>query len=302
MSSDHTPNVPAPRNSREAVREKAQQVRAQQSRVRVMKRIIVGIVAVVVIGGIGTAVTWAVRSSVSQPTLSPSGLRDDGVVVHDIATQAATQDVPITSEPTTTGEVQPTPGATAASAVDIHIYVDYLSPGAGEFERANARQLSTWISEGAVTVAYHPVSMLTANSQGTKYSLRAAAASACVATYSAAKFYAFNHDLLIHQPEVDSDGRSDVELADLAVAVGVDNAKSVRSCIEKQSFLSWAKDATARALEGPLPGSDDLKLMSAPMVVVNGQAYVGALNDPLEFSQFVLTIASDTAPTPTPSP
>lgn len=268
-----------------------------------MRRVIIAVIAVVVVGGIGTAVTWAVTSSMSEPTLSPAGMDDDGVVVREITTDASSEETSSTPEPTEApSEAEPTPEPTVASAVDIHIYVDYLSPGAGEFERANARQLSSWISEGAVTVAYHPVSMLTANSNGTKYSLRAAAAAACVATHAQDKFYAFNHDLLINQPEIDSDGRSDVELADLAVAVGVDNAKVVRSCIEDQDFVSWAKEATARALEGPLPGSDELALTSAPMVVVNGQAYVGALDDPAEFSQFVLTVASDTELTPTPAP
>ena len=44
------------------------------------------------------------------------------------------------------------------------------------------------------------------------------------------------------------------------------------------------------------------------MVLVNGTPYVGALDDPKEFAQFVLTIASDAyykeprAPTPTPTP
>jgi hypothetical protein len=41
------------------------------------------------------------------------------------------------------------------------------------------------------------------------------------------------------------------------------------------------------------------------MIVVNGEAYVGALDDPAEFSQFVLTVASDAyyeTATPTPSP
>jgi hypothetical protein len=46
------------------------------------------------------------------------------------------------------------------------------------------------------------------------------------------------------------------------------------------------------------------------MIVVNGQAYVGALDDPAEFSQFVMTSASDAfyksqetaSPTPGPTP
>ncbi|WP_270409799.1 DsbA family protein [Microbacterium maritypicum] len=308
MSSDETPNVPTSRNSREAVREKAQQVHAQQSRARLMRRIIIGAVAVVAVGAIGTAVTLAVSAQVSKPKLTPTGMESDGVVVTDITAVAGSDEVPATpsAEPTDAGaSTEPTPKATTSEKVDIHVYVDYLSPDAGKFERANARQFAGWISEGAVTVSYHPVALLTASSNGTKYSLRSAAAAACVATHSPAQFYAFNHDLLDNQPEVGSDGMSDEELANLAAAVGTDNTKAVRSCIENGDFVSWAKDATTRALDGPLAGSKDLVLQSAPMVVANGEAYVGALDDPAEFSQFVLSVASDASratPTPTPTP
>lgn len=304
MSSDETPNVPTPRNSREAVREKAQQIQTKQSRARVMRGIIIGAVAIIAVGAVGTAVTMAVTSTVSKPMMNPDGLEGDGIVVRSLADTTA-EAVPATPTPeeSEAGEetAEPTAEPTNA-AVDVHIYVDYLSPGAGEFERANSRQLASWIGEGAVTATYHPVAMLTASSNGTKYSLRAAAAAACVASHSPDQFYAYNHELLIDQPEVDSSGRSDVELADLAVAVGVDTPKVVRSCIEDADYVGWAKEATSRALAGPLDGSDDLVLTSAPMVVVNGSAYVGALDDPAEFSQFVLTVASETDPTPSPTP
>ncbi|MFJ4254944.1 DsbA family protein [Microbacterium sp. NPDC090003] len=311
MSSDETPNVPTPRNSREAVREKAQRVHAQQSRARIMRRIIIGTLAVVAVGAIGTAVTLAVSAQVSKPQLSPTGMDGDGVVVSELSASAASDagtaaPTPDPSEAAGEAPAEPTAQPTTAQKVDIHIYVDYLSDDAGEFERANARQLTNWISEGAVTVTYHPVALLTASSNGTKYSLRAAAASACVATHSPEQFYAFNHDLLDNQPEVNTDGLSDSELADLAGAVGVDNTKTVRNCIQDGDYLTWAKEATTRALEGPLPGSDDLVLASTPMIVANGEAYVGALDDPAEFSQFVLTVASDAyyqaTATPTPTP
>ncbi len=310
MSSDETPNVPTPRNSREVVREKAQKVHAQQSRARIMRRIILGALAVVAVGAIGTAVTLAVSAQVTKPQLTPGGMDGDGIVVSDVSATAASDQGATTPSPEATeagGEATPTPEPTTSSTVDIHIYVDYLSPDAGEFERANARQLVNWITEGAATVTYHPVALLTASSNGTKYSLRSAAAAACVATHSPEQFYAFNHDLLDDQPEVNTDGFSDAELADIAGAVGSDNVKSVRSCIEDQDYVTWAKEATSRALEGPLAGSDDLVLSSAPMIVVNGEAYVGALDDPSEFSQFVLTVASDAyysteSPSPTPTP
>ena len=310
MSSDETPNVPTPRNSREAVREKAQKVHAQQSRVRVMRRIILGAIAVVAVGAIGTAITLAVSAQVSKPQLTPGGMDDDGILVSELSASTASEDgaaAPSPDETDAGGETTPTPAPTTSSTVDIHIYVDYLSPDAGEFERANARQLVNWISEGAATVTYHPVALLTASSNGTKYSLRSAAAAACVATHSPAQFYAFNHDLLDDQPEMNTDGFSDEDLAAIAGAVGSDNVKSVRNCIENQDYVTWAKEATSRALEGPLVGSDDLVLTAAPMIVVNGEAYVGALDDPSEFSQFVLTVASDAyyateSPTPTPTP
>lgn len=311
MSSDETPNVPTPSNSREAVREKAQQVHAQQSRARLMRRIIIGAVAVIAVGAIGTAVTLAVSAQVSKPQLTPTGMESDGVVVNDISAVAASDETLTTPSPEPTeaeGDGCSDHGAERARARRDPRLRRLPVARRGEFERANSRQLANWITEGAVTVSYHPVALLTASSNGTKYSLRAAAAAACVATHSPEQFYAFNHDLLDNQPKVGSDGFSDAQLADAAQAVGVDNPKAVRSCIVDGDFVTWAKEATTRALDGPLIGSDDLVLSSAPMIVANGEAYVGALDDPAEFSNFMLTIDNDASqqstetPTPTPSP
>lgn len=314
MSSDETPNVPTPSHSRAAVREKAQQVNAQQSRARIVRRVIIGLVAVVVVAAAGGAVAWAVGSAVSKPSLSPSNLKDDGVVltkadlaaIHAGSTPTPT---PTTAAATPTASASPSPAATPG-AVDIHVYVDYLSPGAGDFERANAKQLATWVSQDAATVTYHPVALLTANSNGTKYSLRAASAVACVAAREPDVFYAFNHALLVDQPKQDTDGRSDKELIDLAVSSGVKDAKGLQSCVEESTYDSWVKDVTQRAVDGPLPGSKKETLGGAPTIVVNGQVYAGSLNDAAEFSQFVLSVASDSyygtpgptlSPTPTPS-
>lgn len=319
MSSEQTPDDSAI-STREAVREKAQQVHAQQTRARWLRRGVAGVVAAAAAGAIGFGVYGAIGSVADEPVRQPTGMTADGVLVTAMSGHGPQAEGTRFVDAAPTQSPTPAPAGSAEAeadeteeltladgAVDIHIYVDYLSPGAGEFQRANARQLSGWISEGAVGVTYHPVALLTANSSGTKYSQRAAAASACVATHSPAQFADFNHELLVNQPEIDSEGLHNTDLADTAVAVGVDSSKLVRTCIEEEHFATWAKEATARALAGPLPGSKNLTLASAPMVVVNGQAYVGALDNPAEFSQFVLTVASDayyaTAnPTPTPTP
>ena len=319
MSSDETPNVPTPPHSRAAVREKAQQVSAQQSRARILRRVIIGVVAIIVVGAAGGAVAWAVGSAVSKPSMTPSNLHDDGVVVTKTDLAAAKSESTPTPSPTATtagtpapvapASPLPSPTATTATAgtVDIHVYVDYLSPGAGDFERANAKQLATWVEQDAAHVSYHPVALLTANSNGTKYSLRAASAAACVASAQPDAFYAYNHALLSDQPKLDSDGKSDTELADLAASSGVKDVKGLKDCIAEATYASWVKDATTRALDGPLPGSKKLVLTGAPTIVVNGQAYAGSLTDAAEFSQFVLSVASDAyygtaGPTPVPTP
>ncbi|MCH6230108.1 DsbA family protein [Microbacterium sp. CFH 31415] len=313
MSSDESSNAAAPSERRDAVREKAQQVQARQSRARLIRVATVSAVAIAVVAVAAIVVTWAVSSAASKPMLSPQNVSNGGFVVTGVTgaglttddqNKAGTIEGTATPTPTPTATPTPTPTPTERPAADIRVYVDYLSSGSRDFQLANVQQLSKWVSEDAATLTYYPVAMLTSKSNGTKYSLRAAGAAACVATHSPDYFFAFNNTLLTQQPEVDSDGYTDSELAAMAIASGADGAKVVRACIEDQDFTSWAKTATERALGG-LPGTDGLALTGTPMVLVNGMPYVGALNDPKEFAQFVLTVASDAAeetPTPTPTP
>lgn len=318
MSSDESQNG-AVSERRDAVREKAQQVQARQSRARLVRRTTLGAAIIAVVAVIAVVVTWTVSSSASKPMMSPENVVDDGFMVTGvtgvgITSESATPDGAVqgSASPTATpepAEPAPTPTETTEEnpAVDIRVYVDYLSTGSRDFQVANAQQLTEWVDEGAATLTYYPVAMLTAKSNGTKYSLRAAGASACVAQHAPDYFFAFNQALLTQQPEVDSDGYSDKELAALAIATGLDGAKVVRSCIENQSYASWAKTATERALQ-ELPDTDGMALTGTPMVLVNGKQYVGKLDDPKEFAQFVLTVASDEyykatpSPTPTPTP
>ncbi|MDF2046770.1 thioredoxin domain-containing protein [Microbacterium sp. Kw_RZR3] len=318
MSNDQTPNVPAERDRREAVREKAQQVKARQARLRVLRRSLIGVGAAAVVAVGAVAVTYAVSSNGSRPQALPAAATDDGFLVSsatgvpdplapqavdgDASTLAAGATPSATPEPATT----PTPAPTSTAApVDIRVYVDYLSTEAREFQVANAEQLSKWVDEDAAKLTYYPVAMLTSKSNGTKYSLRAAGASACVATHASDRFFAFNHELLTNQPAVDSEGYSDQQLADMAQGAGVSDVATVRSCIEDETFTGWAKAATDRAIKG-LPDTKGLALTTLPTVLVNGTPYVGHMDDPKEFAQFVLTIDSNAyystaTPTPTPS-
>lgn len=305
MSSDDNSTVPAKRDRREAVREKAAQVQAQQHRAGVLRRVLIGsgIVAVVVVAAIGVSLAWT--SAASKPQLAPANMQQDGIVIDDVSAANALS----------TGEVaapEPDPSTTAAgeetvkpSPVEIRVYVDYLSAQSREFQQANAAQLGEWVKQGAVTLSYHPVALLTAKSNGTKYSLRAANAGVCVATNAPSTFFTFNHELLTRQPDIDTDGYDNKMLADMAIASGAENPKAMRACIEDGNYISWVQAATARALSESLPGTDAQKLTGTPTVLVDGKPYVGSLTDAKEFAQFVLMLSSDayykTTPSPTPT-
>lgn len=315
MSSDESPNASEPSERRDAVREKAQQVRVQQSRTRLFRTAAIGVAAVAVIVAGALVVTWTVSSEAAKPLLVPANETNDGFLVTGVEGVGLAS---IPAESTDESEATPSAEATATAEpdtesdadatadeamLDVRVYVDYLSAGAREFQIANVQQLSNWVSEDAASVTYYPVSMLTSKSNGTKYSQRAAGAAACVGTHAPESFFAYNNALLTQQPEVDSDGLANEDLADLAIAIGASNPKVIRECIEDQDFSAWANDATERALQD-IPDTDGLALTATPMVLVNGVPYVGALTDPKEFAQFVLTVASDmyyeATPTPTP--
>ena len=315
-SDDESQNAPATSDRRGALREKAVQVQAKQSRARLIRTTAIVVAIVAIVAGTAIVVTMTVGSAASKPLLDPENVTNDGIVVTSVSGTGIAEGTSELGEPgatpapseTPTPDAAATPDASATTqpAVDIRVYIDYLSPGAREFQLANAPQLSAWVTEGAAQLSYYPVAMLTSKSNGTKYSLRASSAAACVATHSPDNFFAFTHALLEQQPEVDTDGFADSELADLAIASGASSPKVVRACIEDEDFAGWAKSATDRALEG-IPDTDDVALTGTPMILVNGTPYVGALDDPAEFSQFVLTIASDSyyktaSPTPTPTP
>ncbi|MBZ4488151.1 thioredoxin domain-containing protein [Microbacterium sp. cx-55] len=307
MSNDDS-NVPAQRDRREAVREKAQQVRARHTRLSRIRLGVLVIGAVVMVGAVVGAVVFAVGSSTGPSQAAPVGEDHGGFAITSVAGvalgSATIPDAAATAQGEDAPAATPTPTASDAATADIRVYVDYLAPGAKQFELANAPQLSGWVTEGAATLTYYPVAMLTAKSNGTKYSLRAAGAAACVASHSPDKVFAFNHALLDAQPDANSDGLSDADLATLAQTSGVTDPKGVRACIEGGEYMAWAKTATDQAVAG-IPGTDGLTLTGAPMILVNGEPYLGQLDDPKEFAQFVLTTSSESyykSPTATPTP
>jgi hypothetical protein len=197
---------------------------------------------------------------------------------------------------------QPNPPA----VVDIQLYVDYLCAACGQFEAANGAQLRSWAQSGAATVEIHPIALLATKSAGTQYSVRAAAAAACVADLAPDHFFDFHDALLKDQPKEGSAGLTDQQILDRTESAGVTAIGQITRCVEEGRYKSWVKEATARAIAGPIPHAAVAKIDAPLVILVNGQQFIPTADfDPAELAQFVVQAAGDAFsenPTPTPTP
>jgi len=70
--------------------------------------------------------------------------------------------------------------ATGTGPVTVDAYIDFLCPYCRAFEQASGPGLDQLIADRAITLVYHPMAFLD-DASTTRYSSRAAAASACAA-------------------------------------------------------------------------------------------------------------------------
>ncbi|GAB2520009.1 DsbA family protein [Paramicrobacterium agarici] len=278
-------------SKRTHVREKARQLRETQRKRDLRNRVLLqGGIGVLVIAAI-VAVVMIVVSSIKPETPGPKNMASDGIVIG--------QDLVAQTSPALAAGASPVPATSEPGVAHIRVYVDYLCPWCGQFERTNVEQIEGWLNSGAAVLEVHPIAVLTSKSQGTEYSLRAANAAACVANSSPDSFFAFNRALFENQPEEGTSGLTDDQLVKLASKAG---ASSIADCVEEQTFASWVQAATERAVSGPLPGTEVERVEATPTVLVNGLQYKGSLTDEEEFHAFVIATNSETLATTTPSP
>jgi protein-disulfide isomerase len=287
---------PSRNERREAAREKARQLRVEQkkrdrrNRVFLQSGIIVGVLA------IAAVVMLIIVSAIRPPVPGPANMASDGVVVGTGLKVVPTESLAADASPIAT---TPDP---SGSVVSIRMYIDYLCPFCGQFEKTNADQLGEWAKSGAATIEVHPIAILTSHSAGTKYSLRSANAAACVANYSGDQFWAFHRLLFENQPQEGGPGLTDAQLKGYVSSAGAKNVSSIGKCIDDGTYKTWVSNATDRALAGPIPNANVSKLTGTPLVIVNGKQYTGSLTSADDFKAFVLQAQGDAYSTATPSP
>lgn len=258
---------------RETARENARLARAQEQKRKARNRIItqlsivIGVLAVAVI-----TVSVVLSGAGASNSENPKNMASDGAVVAQGLTVQATAAIkgntPIVTEQSKT-------------KANIVIYLDYLCPYCGQFEKTNTAELESLVNSGAATVEYHPIAILS------EYSARAANAAACVVDSDPKHFWAYNTALFVNQPaEAQTGGLPNKELITLAGDVGVDRSL-ITSCVNNGTFSKWVTNSTQRATGKAIPNSKLAKVSSTPTVLVDGQQFTGNPLDAKAFKTFV---------------
>ncbi len=292
---------PTKNERRQEARDKARALREQhRKRERRNKYLLQGGLIVAALA-IVAVVTVVITTSIRPPAPGPLNMLSDGIVIGTGFEAETTPALAAGEDP-----VESTP-AEGSTAIPIQIWLDYQCPVCGQFEKANADQISTLVDQGIATVEIHPVAILDRASQGTRYSTRSANAAACVANYSPNDFFDFSALLFADQPAENTEGLTDDELIAIAQNAEVGKASAVEKCITDIEFENWVADATDRATADEALVNPANNSFGTPTVFVGGTRYTGAPDDATEFAKFVAAAdgaafqESTASPSPSPS-
>lgn len=182
-------------------------------------------------------------------------------------------------------------GSTNDGAPTVQVYSDFLCPFCALFEGVNGPVLAAAAADGRATVIYHPVAFLDRLSEGTAYSTRAAQAAAVVADAAPEQFVAFQEALFANQPEENTPGLTDEQIAQIAVDAGV--PQDVADTFVDGRFTDWVTAATAQA-------SADLDRPATPTVLIDGEVWAGDWQDPAALEDAIggVSAPTDVATTP----
>lgn len=152
--------------------------------------------------------------------------------------------------------------------VTVTVYLDYLCPYCGRFERANSTELERLVTDGTVRLELHPLAFLDDASRGTRYSTRTANAVASVADRAPGAVLAFSDALFAHQPAEGGPGLTDEQILSIAAGAGV--PADVAATFAALRFESWVATSTDTAFKRD-------GITGTPTVKINGKVFDGDL-------------------------
>ena len=205
-------------------RARAAEIRRQQEKTAKRNRFLAiggAILAVVVVAG---AIGFAFLSS--QHNKTDFAQVAFGAADADSASLVA-PDLSAVSKPSTANDSGGIPvsaagvGKAGSGDTVLQVYFDMQCPICAQFDAVNSSDLKALAREPGITVVYQPLSFLDYQSQGTRYSSRAANALMTVADKDPDHFEAFMTALFQNQPGEQTSGMADSKIASIATGVGV---------------------------------------------------------------------------------
>lgn len=196
--------------------------------------------------------------------------------------------------------------------IDVTVYVDYMCPACGAFEQTYGTMLENYIGSGDITLTVYPINFLDTASVGTKYSTRAANLVGCVVDQQPDSAFKL-HNLLLSadvQPAEQTSGLTDEQLLEQAEAAGANANDELKQCVKDQRFAGFIagnyKQASETGVLGLADGArllmprsetelqpegEPQRLVSTPLVIVNGQQWVSSRDGDLE--AYLLKVKAD---------
>ncbi len=175
-----------------------------------------------------------------------------------------------------------------SGSTKVDLWFDPMCPVCGTFEKTNGETLANAVRDGSITLRLHPLTFLDRASNGTGYSTRASAALVCVGVHDPDKVLDYYQALFVKQPEENSSGLTNAELAKRATELGITD---ISDCIDRSGpYQAWAQANTAHSQEGPIEvdGRKVLdKITGTPTVLVNGKQFTGSIADAGAFEEFL---------------
>lgn len=257
---------PTKAQRREEARVAAVQLRQEQERAARRQRIVVVsllVVGLLVLGGVVLAILRSGQTTLGEQ-LEPTVTTERGGIVVDADGVIADPPAMVTQDGAARATFEE--GAFGEDVVVVSVYADFMCPFCGLFEQTRGPVLDELRESGEVVVDYHPITILDRYSQGSQFSTRTASAVVHVAEEAPEAFVAFNALLFANQPEENSSGLSDEEIAAIAVEAGV--PQEVADDLADGSYRTWAEEATTFAEE-------DLERLATPTILIDGQELQG---------------------------
>lgn len=169
----------------------------------------------------------------------------------------------------------------------VDVFIDPMCPYCKQFEGTSGEGLFSDAAAGVSTVRVHPLAILNRLSEGTSYSTRAAGYLTLVAAEHPTATQAFLQALLREQPQENTPGLADADLARLARSVGADLDFSTAHVAP---YKAWVDEHTELATSGPIEASTEIPaVQQVPTVIVNGAVFTGSSGDADAFASFYIS-------------